>query len=68
MEAEQKQKTTTAEMAVATGHDFMYGKIFSVGEGGCWRVDKYKGYPRVKSGTLGHYLIGVHGWRRNSLD
>ena len=55
-------------MAVATGHDFMYGKIFSVGEGGCWRVDKYKGYPRVKSGTLGHYLIGVHGWRRNSLD
>ena len=27
---------------------------------------RYEGYPRVESGMLGHYLIGVHGWRRSN--
>ena len=38
---------------------------------GSWIVDgmqRYgmQRYPGVKLGTLGHYLIGFHGGRRNS--
>ena len=65
--------STALATAVATGRSFMYRWVCGVGgrgvvvlEEGVGELVEYERYPRVESGTLGHYLIGFQGGRRNS--